>query len=250
LAKKYNTELTLDDIMKQEHVIIQNVYQILLVYDLIKKYLQNLKLEIIHEEKYENFWSIKAYKGGPGSMIIGNIREAEVMMSGSNGNYDLILRTGAWGRNILIPGAIASIATGGVGAAVGGISAYRAHAFEKNFWEYLTKMISDIGKGKATVSSPETQGSESSVLLERPSIDMLAIDIASNEKLERTLLEKYGVNDSDALFNKILEEGLLADKSYDDPDFKAITKLRQYKKGRSDTLTDADFKEFYQKIVS
>jgi hypothetical protein len=142
--------------MKQVHVSLQNVDQINELYDLIKKYLQNLNLEIIHEEKYENFWSIKAHRGGPGSMIIGNIREAEVMISGSKGNYDLILRTGAWGRNILIPGAIASIATLGVGAAVGGISAYRALTFEKNFWEYVNNMISNIGKGKATISEPET----------------------------------------------------------------------------------------------
>jgi hypothetical protein len=142
--------------MKQVHVSLQNVDQINELYDLIKKYLQNLNLEIIHEEKYENFWSIKAFKGGTGSMIIGNIREAEVMISGSKGNYDLILRTGAWGRNILIPGAIASIATLGVGAAVGGISAYRALTFEKNFWEYVNNMISNIGKGKATMSEPET----------------------------------------------------------------------------------------------
>jgi len=142
--------------MKQVHVSLQNIDQINELYDLIKKYLQNLNLEIIHEEKYENFWSIKAHKGGTGSMIIGNIREAEVMISGSKGNYDLILRTGAWGRNILIPGAIASIATLGVGAAVGGISAYRALTFEKNFWEYVNNMISNIGKGKATISEPET----------------------------------------------------------------------------------------------
>src|SRR5947209_6184051 len=142
--------------MKQVHVSLHNVEQINELYDLIKKYLQNLKLEIIHEEKYENFWSMKAYKGGPGSMIIGNIREAEVMISGSSGNYDLILSTGAWGRNILIPGAIASIATLGIGTAVGGISAYRAHTFEKDFWEYVNNMISNIGKGKATISETET----------------------------------------------------------------------------------------------
>lgn len=142
--------------MKQVHVALQNIDEINELYGLIKKYLQNLNLEIIHEEKFENFWSIKAHKGGPGSMIIGNIREAEVMISGSKGNYDLILRTGAWGRNILIPGAIASIATLGVGAAVAGISAYRANTFEKNFWEYVNKMIINIGKGKATISEPET----------------------------------------------------------------------------------------------
>jgi len=43
--------------MKQVHVSLQNVDQINELYDLIKKYLQNLNLEIIQEEKYENFWN-------------------------------------------------------------------------------------------------------------------------------------------------------------------------------------------------
>jgi hypothetical protein len=63
----------LQEAMRQEHVSLQNV-QILQLYDLIKKHLQDLKLEIIHEEKYDNYWSIKAHKGGKGSVIIGNVR--------------------------------------------------------------------------------------------------------------------------------------------------------------------------------
>jgi hypothetical protein len=141
--------------MRQEHVSLQNV-QVLELYDLIKKYLQELKLEIIHEEKYENYWSIKAHKGGKGSVIIGNVREVEVMISGAGSNYDLILRTGAWGRDIIVPAAIASVLSLGVGAAVAGVEAYRAHSFEKNFWEKINKMVSEIGQGKATMSSPVT----------------------------------------------------------------------------------------------
>ncbi len=103
--------------MRQEHVSLQNV-QVSQLYDLIKKYLEDLKLEIIHEEKYENYWSLKAHKGGKGSVIIGNVREVEVMISGADSNYDLILRTGAWGRDIIVPAPIASVFSLGVGAAV------------------------------------------------------------------------------------------------------------------------------------
>jgi hypothetical protein len=109
--------------MRQEHVSLQNV-QVSQLYDLIKKYLEDLKLEIIHEEKYENYWSLKAHKGGKGSVIIGNVREVEVMISGADSNYDLILRTGAWGRDIIVPAAIASVFSLGVGAAVAGVEAY------------------------------------------------------------------------------------------------------------------------------
>lgn len=154
-GKKYNIDYPLHEAMRQEHVSLQ-IEQISELYDLIKKYLQELKMEIIHEEKYENYWSIKAHKGGKGSVIIGNIREVEVMISGAGSNYDLILRTGAWGRDIIVPAAIASVFSLGVGAAVAGVEAYRAHSFEKHFWENINKMISEIGQGKATMSSPVT----------------------------------------------------------------------------------------------
>ena len=48
--------------MRQEHVTLQNV-EVSELHDKIKKYLQDLKLDIIHEEKIENYWDIKAHKG-------------------------------------------------------------------------------------------------------------------------------------------------------------------------------------------
>ncbi len=142
--------------MRQEHVTLQNV-EVSELHDKIKKYLQDLKLDIIHEEKIENYWNIKAHKGTKGSVIIGNVRDVEVMLSGTEGNYDLILRTGAWGKDIIVPTAIATVLTAGIALVpVAAVSAYRAHAFEKNFWDYIKQTLADIGKGKATMSSPVT----------------------------------------------------------------------------------------------
>ncbi len=142
--------------MRQEHVTLQNV-EVSELYDRIKQYLQQLKLDIIHEEKIENYWDIKAHKGTKGSVIIGNVRDVEVMISGTEGNYDLILRTGAWGKDIIVPTAIAGVLTAGVAAIpVAAISGYRAHSFEKNFWDYIKRTLSDIGKANATMSDPVT----------------------------------------------------------------------------------------------
>src|SRR5947208_16600501 len=96
--------------MRQEHVTLQNV-EVSQLYDQIKKYLQGLKLDIIHEEKIENYWNIKAHKGTKGSVIIGNVRDVEVMISGNQGNYDLILRTGARGKEIMVPTSIEGLMT-------------------------------------------------------------------------------------------------------------------------------------------
>ena len=99
--------------MRQEHVTLQDV-DVSQLYDEIKKYLKDLKLDIIHEEKEENYWDLMAHKGTKGSVIIGNVRDVEVMISGKEGNYDLILRTGAWGKDIIVPTVIAGILTAGV----------------------------------------------------------------------------------------------------------------------------------------
>jgi hypothetical protein len=142
--------------MRQEHVTLQGV-EVSQLYDQIRNYLKDKKLDIIHEEKEDNFWDLKAHKGTRGSVIIGNVRDVEVMISGAEGNYDLILRTGAWGKDIVVPAVIAGVLTAGIGAVVaGGASAYRAHAFEKHFWDFVQKTLAEIGKGKATMSEPVT----------------------------------------------------------------------------------------------
>jgi hypothetical protein len=140
--------------MRQEHVTLQNV-DVSQLYSQIKKYLQDKKLDIIHEEKEENYWDLKAHKGTRGSVIIGNVRDVEVMISGTEGNYDLILRTGAWGKDIIVPTVIAGVLTAGVAAIpAAAVSGYRAHAFEKHFWDYIKKTLSDIGKENAAMSEP------------------------------------------------------------------------------------------------
>jgi hypothetical protein len=142
--------------MRQEHVTLHDV-EVSQLYDQIRNYLKDKKLDVIHEEKEDNFWDLKAHKGTRGSVIIGNVRDVEVMISGAEGNYDLILRTGAWGKDILVPAVIAGVLTAGVGAVVaGGASAYRAHEFEKHFWNFVQKTLAEIGKGKSTMSEPET----------------------------------------------------------------------------------------------
>ena len=142
--------------VRQEHVTLQNV-DVSRLYDEIKKYLQGIKLDIISEEKMDNFWDIKAHKGTKGSVVIGNVRDVEVMISGTENNYDLVLRTGAWGKDIVVPAVIAGVLTAGAGAVVaGGVSAYRAHAFEKNFWDFIKQTLSKVGDQSAYWAEPVT----------------------------------------------------------------------------------------------
>ena len=66
-----------------------------------------------------------------------------------------MLRTGAWGRDIFVPGAIAGIAAGGLGAGVvAGLEVFRAYSFESEFWKWLNQTVQGIGEGRTQVSNP------------------------------------------------------------------------------------------------
>ena len=143
--------------MRQEHVTLKNV-EISQLFDRIKEHLLEIKLDIIAEEKEKDFWNVKAHKGSAGSVVVGNIRDVEVMISGSKDQgHDLILRTGAWGKDIIVPTAIATVATAGIATIpVALAEIYRAHEFEKHFWDFIRKTTSEIGKGKSEMSTPVT----------------------------------------------------------------------------------------------
>ncbi len=152
--------------MKEERVNLSNV-EISQLFSAVKQHLQELGLQIIHEDGMENYWSVKAHKGGKLATLTGSIRDVEVMITGSSNNYDLTLRTGAWGRDIAIPAILASSVSLGAGAAVAGVEMYRAHKFEKNFWEWLNQKVDQLGRGKATISEPalvETRSQQEDVI--------------------------------------------------------------------------------------
>ena len=71
--------------MKEERVSLSNVDVDNLV-NATKQHFQELGLQIIHEDKFENYWSIKAHKGGKLATVTGSIRDVEVLVTGTNNN--------------------------------------------------------------------------------------------------------------------------------------------------------------------
>ena len=156
LAKNIIKIVLYEVMMRQEHVTIQDP-EVSRLYDQIKKPLQGLKLDIIHEEEIENYWNLKTHKGTKSSVIIGNVRDVDVMISGTKWNYDLMLRTGARGKDIIVPTAIPGALTTGIAAIPANtLSTYRANSFEKNFWNFIIKTLYDIGNANTTLSDPVT----------------------------------------------------------------------------------------------
>jgi hypothetical protein len=143
--------------MKEEIVKLSNIGIDKLISD-IKQHFAELGLQVIHEENHDGYWSIKAHKGGKLSVITGSIRDVEILITGSNNNYDLTFRTGAWGRDIAVPSLIASTVSLGAGAIVAGAEVYRAHKFEKNFWEWLNQKIKSLNATMSTPSQVSPEG--------------------------------------------------------------------------------------------
>ena len=135
--------------MRQEHVTLKNV-EISELFDRIKNHLQEIKLDIIHEEKEKDYWDLKAHKGSKGSVIVGNIRDVEVMISGSkDSGHDLVFANWCMGERHNRPYnflgrcdcrlAVAPVALAEI---------YRAHAFEKHFWDFIRKETAILEKGR------------------------------------------------------------------------------------------------------
>jgi hypothetical protein len=52
-----------------------------------------------------------------------------------------------------VPGAIAGIAAGGLGAGVvAGLEVFRTYSFESEFWKWLNQTVQEMGEGKTQVS--------------------------------------------------------------------------------------------------
>jgi hypothetical protein len=138
--------------MREERVTLSKIDVERLVKS-IKDHLENMGLKIIHEEILEGYHSIKAYKGGIPSLVTGSVRDVEILITGKDKDYELTLRTGAWGRDIAIPSLLISGLSFGAGAVVAGVEVLRAVMFEKNFWTWLNNEILNLGK-ESVMSTP------------------------------------------------------------------------------------------------
>ncbi|WP_101477472.1 hypothetical protein [Candidatus Nitrosotalea bavarica] len=139
--------------MREERVILSKIDVDRLVIS-TKNHLQELGLKIIHEDTFEGYHSIKAYKGGIPSLVTGSVRDVEILITGKDKDYELTLRTGAWGRDIAIPSLLVSGFSFGVGAVVAGVEVLRVVMFEKNFWAWLNKEIFNLGE-ESVMTTPQ-----------------------------------------------------------------------------------------------
>ncbi len=124
------------------------------LYEDVKRHISSEGLTIILDEARSGFYDVKAHKTSILKAVMGAIREAEVMISGTSGSCDVTLRTGAWGRDVAIPAVEGFVIMGVIGGAVGaGAAYYMAHEFEKKFWNWIKEDAQRISSGAANAGS-------------------------------------------------------------------------------------------------
>jgi hypothetical protein len=142
--------------MKEERMPLNGVDPRQL-YEDIKQHLTSEGLKILLDEGRDGFYEIKAHKGSMLSVMVGAIRDVDVMITGNREVCEVTLRTGAWGRDVAVPAVEGFIILGVIGGAVGGGAGYyMAHEFEKKFWTWLREDAHRLSQGTATIGTPFT----------------------------------------------------------------------------------------------
>jgi hypothetical protein len=140
--------------MKHERVVGHHVDLNQLHSDVVQ-HLQSQGLQVLADEAAPGYISIHARKGGVGRTLIGAVRDAEVMIAGTSENFEVTLRTGAWGRDIAIPAVEGFLLLGGIEAAGGaGLGVLMAHEFEAKFWKWLRERAEAVSGGQAQIGTP------------------------------------------------------------------------------------------------
>ncbi|MDE1766300.1 MAG: hypothetical protein KGI27_08535 [Thaumarchaeota archaeon] len=107
------------------------------VYLHVKELLQSQEFKITSEDTKDGFWDIHAKKSNTARIIMGRVRDVDIVIAGTKGKFEVQLHAGIWGRDMAIP-AIEGLATLGIAAAA---DVHSAHKFEEKLWEQIVNKI-------------------------------------------------------------------------------------------------------------
>jgi hypothetical protein len=107
------------------------------VYSHIKELLQSEDFKIESEDVKDGFWDIHARKSSAERIIMGKIRDVDVVVAGTRSKFEVQLRAGIWGRDLAVP-VVEGVATLGLATAM---EVHSAHQFEEKMWEQIVRKI-------------------------------------------------------------------------------------------------------------
>ncbi len=120
--------------------------------DLIKNFgeANSFETRMVSDQTLPPSWfQIQALKTGKGRTIVGARRCLDVVIRGKPRDFEIVIGTGEWGKNIA-----ASIITGtltlGAGFIWAGVSAASYKRFEGKLWEYIKNQVNSLSNSAIT----------------------------------------------------------------------------------------------------
>ena len=107
------------------------------VYSHVKELLHSEGFKVESEDVRDGFWDVHARKSNVERVIMGKVRDVDVVIAGTRGRFEVQLRAGIWGRDLAVP-VIEGVATLGLATAM---DLHSAHQFEEKMWEQIVHSV-------------------------------------------------------------------------------------------------------------
>jgi hypothetical protein len=130
------------------------------LYRRLRRSLEDDDFKVTSDVVTENVYHLRAEKTGLKNIIIGSVRDIELVIAGDPSSFAVVFNVGAWGQNLSVTGSagyIVATMVEGPALAWGGIAAagsyVKAMAYERDFWQTILKEVEfQVKSGKKTES--------------------------------------------------------------------------------------------------
>jgi len=103
----------------------------------IKKFLSENGFQIDRESSQPDLWDLRASKRGTLRIALGAVRDADVVVAGRRGKFEVQFRLGVWGRDLVVP-VVEGIASLGAATAV---DLHEERLLEDKMWRNILQLV-------------------------------------------------------------------------------------------------------------
>jgi hypothetical protein len=107
------------------------------VFSRIKNLVESEGFRVVSEDVREGLWDLHARRSSVEKVVLGRVRDLDVVVAGRKGKFEVQLNAGIWGRDLAVP-AIEGVATLGLATAA---ELHSARKFEEKLWEEVVHLI-------------------------------------------------------------------------------------------------------------
>jgi len=107
------------------------------VIELVKDLLLKENFKITSDDKQDDLLELHAKKTNKERIVLGKVRDVDVIVAGSKGKFEVQVHAGIWGRDLAIP-SVEGLVTFGVATA---LELHSGHEFEMRIWEQIVHSI-------------------------------------------------------------------------------------------------------------